>query len=134
QVAALAATVPAAALASTRRSAATRNQQVARSAAARQQQAPARMMAAAAPAPAPASSAASSAVAAAPSNPFTHPDTTLQARPWPRAALSGASESPLNASFRQSRPGTTFYPFEPAPQTVASPAPNRPLPVQLPQN
>ncbi|AZM70619.1 hypothetical protein C9397_16235 [Xanthomonas vasicola pv. vasculorum] len=138
QVAALAAAVPAAALASTRRSAATRNQQVARSAAARQQQAPARMMAAAAPAPAPApapaSSAASSAVAAAPSNPFTHPDTTLQARPWPRAALSGASESPLNASFRQSRPGTTFYPFEPAPQTVASPAPNRPLPVQLPQN
>ncbi|RBJ64177.1 hypothetical protein BRO11_14015, partial [Xanthomonas oryzae pv. oryzae] len=121
-----------AALASTRRGAATRNQQVARSAAARQQQVPTRMVAAAAPVPAPVT--ASSAVAAAPSNPFTHPDTTLQARPWPRAALSGASESPLNASFRQSRPGTAFYPFEPAPQTVASPAPNRPLPVQLPQN
>ncbi|RBK64573.1 hypothetical protein BRN50_00005, partial [Xanthomonas oryzae pv. oryzae] len=93
---------------------------------------PTRMVAAAAPVPAPV--AASSAVAAAPSNPFTHPDATLQARPWPRAALSGASESPLNASFRQSSPGTAFYPFEPAPQTVASPAPNRPLPVQLPQN
>ncbi|PKV12574.1 sigma-E factor negative regulatory protein [Xanthomonas prunicola] len=132
EVGALAAAVPAAALASTRRGAATRNQQVARSAAARQQQAPTRMVAAAAPAPAPA--AASSAVVAASSNPFTHPDTTLQARPWPRAALSGAGESPLNASFRQSRPGTAFYPFEPAPQTVASPAPSRPLPVQVPQN
>ncbi|UXA52530.1 sigma-E factor negative regulatory protein [Xanthomonas prunicola] len=132
EVGALAAAVPAVVLASTRRGAATRNQQVARSAAARQQQAPTRMVAAAAPAPAPA--AASSAVVAGPSNPFTHPDTTLQARPWPRAALSGAGESPLNASFRQSRPGTAFYPFEPAPQTVASPAPSRPLPVQVPQN
>ncbi|ATS38289.1 MULTISPECIES: sigma-E factor negative regulatory protein [Xanthomonas] len=130
EVAALAAAVPAAALASTRRGAATRNQQVARSAAARQQQAPTRMVAAAVPAP----TATSSAVAATPSNPFTHPDTTLQARPWPRAALSGAGESPLNASFRQSRPGTAFYPFEPAPQAVASPAPNRPAPAQAPQD
>ncbi|OHX24527.1 hypothetical protein BHL63_17265, partial [Xanthomonas alfalfae] len=93
EVAALAAAVPAAALASTRRGAATRNQQVARSAAARQQQAPTRMVAAAAPA----STGTASAVAATPSNPFTHPDTTLQARPWPRAALSGAGESSLNA-------------------------------------
>ncbi|AMV06047.1 sigma-E factor negative regulatory protein [Xanthomonas citri] len=130
EVAALAAAVPAAALASTRRGAATRNQQVARSAAARQQQAPTRMVAAAVPAP----TETSSAVAATPSNPFTHPDTTLQARPWPRAALSGAGESPLNASFRQSRPGTAFYPFEPAPQAVASPAPNRPAPAQAPQD
>ncbi|ASL00187.1 sigma-E factor negative regulatory protein [Xanthomonas citri] len=130
EVAALAAAVPAAALASTRRGAATRNQQVARSAAARQQQAPTPMVAAAVPAP----TATSSAVAATPSNPFTHPDTTLQARPWPRAALSGAGESPLNASFRQSRPGTAFYPFEPAPQAVASPAPNRPAPAQAPQD
>ncbi|MBO9746415.1 sigma-E factor negative regulatory protein [Xanthomonas phaseoli pv. dieffenbachiae] len=130
EVAALAAAVPAAALASTRRGAATRNQQVARSAAARQQQAPTRMVAAAVPAP----TETSSAVAATPSNPFTHPDTTLQARPWPRAALSGAGESPLNASFRQSRPGTAFYPFEPAPQAVASPAPNRPAPAPAPQD
>ncbi|ATS51033.1 hypothetical protein XAP3CFBP6996_007160 [Xanthomonas citri pv. fuscans CFBP 6996] len=130
EVAALAAAVPAAALASTRRGAATRNQQVARSAAARQQQAPTRMVAAAVPAP----TGTSSAVAATPSNPFTHPDTTLQARPWPRAALSGAGESPLNASFRQSRPGTAFYPFEPGPQAVASPAPNRPAPAQAPQD
>ncbi|MCT8358101.1 sigma-E factor negative regulatory protein [Xanthomonas citri pv. anacardii] len=130
EVAALAAAVPAAALASTRRGAATRNQQVARSAAARQQQAPTRMVAVAVPAP----TETSSAVAATPSNPFTHPDTTLQARPWPRAALSGAGESPLNASFRQSRPGTAFYPFEPAPQAVASPAPNRPAPAQAPQD
>ncbi|MEE5089695.1 RseA family anti-sigma factor [Xanthomonas euvesicatoria] len=130
EVAALAAAVPAAALASTRRGAATRNQQVARSAAARQQQAPTRMVAAAVPAP----TETSSAVAATPSNPFTHPDTTLQARPWPRAALSGAGESPLNASFRKSRPGTAFYPFEPAPQAVASPAPNRPAPAQAPQD
>ncbi|ASK96087.1 hypothetical protein KWH01_13845 [Xanthomonas campestris pv. merremiae] len=130
EVAALAAAVPAAALASTRRGAATRNQQVARSAAARQQQTPTRMVAAAVPAP----TGTSSAVAATPSNPFTHPDATLQARPWPRAALSGAGESPLNASFRQSRPGTAFYPFEPAPQAVASPAPNRPAPAQAPQD
>ncbi|MFW3175029.1 hypothetical protein EX530_10160 [Xanthomonas phaseoli] len=130
QVAALAAAVPAAALASTRRGAATRNQQVARNAAARQQQAPTRMVAAAAPA----STGAVSAVAATPSNPFTHPDTTLQARPWPRAALSGAGESSLNASFRQSRPGTAFYPFEPAPQAVTSPASNRPAPAQAPQD
>ncbi|MBV6895214.1 sigma-E factor negative regulatory protein [Xanthomonas euvesicatoria] len=130
EVAALAAAVPAAALASTRRGAATRNQQVARSAAARQQQAPTRMVAAAAPA----STGTASAVAATPSNPFTHPDTTLQARPWPRAALSGAGESSLNASFRQSQPGTAFYPFEPAPQSVTSPAPNRPAPAQAPQD
>lgn len=65
EVGALAAAVPAAALASTRRGAATRNQQVARSAAARQQQVPTRMVAAAAPVPAPVT--ASSAVAAAPS-------------------------------------------------------------------
>ncbi|XUP36181.1 sigma-E factor negative regulatory protein (plasmid) [Xanthomonas axonopodis pv. vasculorum] len=130
EVAALVAAVPAAALASTRRGAATRNQQVARNAAARQQQAPTRMVAAAAPAP----TGTASAVAATPSNPFTHPDTTLQARPWPRAALSGAGESSLNASFRQSRPGTAFYPFEPAPQAVTSPAPNRPAPAQAPQD
>ncbi|PPT44366.1 sigma-E factor negative regulatory protein [Xanthomonas arboricola] len=129
EVAALAAAVPAAALASTRRGAATRNQQVARSVASRQQQAPTRMLASAAPA-----ATTATAGAAAPSNPFTHPDTTLQARPWPRAALSGAGESPLNASFRQGGQGTAFYPFEPAPQGVASPAPNRPLPVQPPQD
>lgn len=81
---------------------------------------------------APASAAATA--VAAPSNPFTHPDTTLQARPWPRAALSGAGDSPLNASFRQGGQGTAFYPFEPAPQGVASPAPSRPLPVQPPQD
>ena len=126
---ALAAAVPAAALASARRGAATRNQQVARSAAARQQQTPARMVASATPAPT------SPAVSpAAPSNPFTHSETTLQARPWPRAALSGAGDSPLNASFSQSRQGPAFYPFEPAPQAIASPAPSRPLPVQLPQD
>ncbi|EKQ60665.1 hypothetical protein Xlen_11125 [Xanthomonas campestris pv. leeana] len=130
EVAALAAAVPAAALASTRRGAATRNQQVARSAAARQQQAPSRLVAAAAPAP----TGTASAVAATPSNPFTHPDITLQARPWPRAALSGAGESSLNASFRQSQPGTAFYPFEPTPQAVTSPAPNRPAPAQPPQD
>lgn len=129
EVAALAAAVPAAALASTRRGAATRNQQVARSVASRQQQAPTRMLASAAPA-----STTATAGAVSPSNPFTHPDTTLQARPWPRAALSGAGESPLNASFRQGGQGTAFYPFEPAPQGVASPAPNRPLPVQPPQD
>ncbi|WP_184629772.1 RseA family anti-sigma factor [Xanthomonas arboricola] len=128
EVAALAAAVPAAALASTRRGAATRNQQVARSVAARQQQAPARALASAAPAPAAATA------VAAPSNPFTHPDTTLQARPWPRAALSGSGDSPLNASFRQGGQGTAFYPFEPAPQGVASPAPSRQLPVQPPQD
>ncbi|MCC4616862.1 sigma-E factor negative regulatory protein [Xanthomonas campestris pv. asclepiadis] len=128
EVATLAAAVPAAALASTRRGAATRNQQAARSVAARQQQAPARVLASAAPA------ATTATAGAAPSNPFTHPDTTLQARPWPRAALSGAGDSPLNASFRQGGQGTAFYPFEPAPQGVASPAPNRPLPVQPPQD
>ncbi|MEB1609868.1 sigma-E factor negative regulatory protein [Xanthomonas campestris pv. campestris] len=127
EVAALAAAVPAAALASTRRGAATRNQQVARSVAARQQQAPTRMLASAAPASA-------TAGGMSLSNPFTHPDTTLQARPWPRAALSGAGESPLNASFRQGGQGTAFYPFEPAPQGVANPAPSRPLPVQPPQD
>ncbi|MEA9556093.1 sigma-E factor negative regulatory protein [Xanthomonas nasturtii] len=125
---ALVAAVPAAALASTRRGAATRNQQVARSAAARQQQVPARMVASATPAPAAAVS------PAATSNPFTHPDTTLQARPWPRAALSGAGDSPLNASFSQSRQGPAFYPFEPAPQATGNPAQSRPLPVQVPQN
>ncbi|WP_355586367.1 sigma-E factor negative regulatory protein [Xanthomonas cannabis] len=124
---ALVAAVPAAALASTRRGAATRNQQVARSAAARQQQAPTRMVAAAPAVPAVASPAASS-------NPFTHPDTTLQARPWPRAALSGAGDSPLNASFSQSRQGPAFYPFEPAPQATGRPAPDRPLPASLPQD
>ncbi|WP_259153354.1 sigma-E factor negative regulatory protein [Xanthomonas sp. 3793] len=123
---ALVAAVPAAALASTRRGAATRNQQVARSAATRQQPTPARMVASAAPAPAAAMSPAAS------SNPFTHPDTTLQARPWPRSALSGAGDSPLNASFSQSRQGPAFYPFEPAPQAAGTAAPGRPLPV--PQN
>ncbi|PPU69485.1 sigma-E factor negative regulatory protein [Xanthomonas pisi] len=125
---ALVAAVPAAALASTRRGAATRNQQVARSAATRQQQIPARMVASAPPVPAAAVS------PAATSNPFTHPDTTLQARPWPRSALSGAGESPLNASFSQSRQGPAFYPFEPAPQGAGTAAPGRPLPVQVPQN
>ncbi|WP_184620298.1 sigma-E factor negative regulatory protein [Xanthomonas sp. 3058] len=124
---ALAAAVPAAALASTRRGAATRNQQVARSAASRQQQAPTRMVASAAPA-------AEASRPATPSNPFTHPDATLQARPWPRAALSGAADSPLNASFRQGGQGPAFYPFEPAPQAVARPAPNASLPVQPPQD
>ncbi|MGV7194753.1 sigma-E factor negative regulatory protein [Xanthomonas axonopodis] len=124
---ALVAAVPAAALASTRRGAATRNQQLARSAAARQQQAPTRMVAAAPAVPAVAAPAASS-------NPFTHPDTTLQARPWPRAALSGAGDSPLNASFSQSRQGPAFYPFEPAPQATGHPAPDRPLPAPLPQD
>ncbi|WP_434988989.1 sigma-E factor negative regulatory protein [Xanthomonas melonis] len=123
---ALVAAVPAAALASTRRGAATRNQQAARSAAARQQQAPAVMVASAA-ATAPAASPVAS------SNPFTHPDTTLQARPWPRAALSGAADSPLNASFSQSRQGPAFYPFEPAPQAVRAPAPSQPSPAQGPQ-
>ncbi|WP_349810652.1 RseA family anti-sigma factor [Xanthomonas dyei] len=115
-----------AALASTRRGAATRNQQVARNVATRQQQTPARMVASATPAAA--------VSPAATSNPFTHPDTTLQARPWPRAALSGAGDSPLNASFSQSRQGPAFYPFEPAPQATGNPAQSRPLPVQVPQN
>ncbi|QHG86526.1 sigma-E factor negative regulatory protein [Xanthomonas sp. NCPPB 1638] len=114
---ALVAAVPAAALASTRRSGATRNQQVARGVAARQQQAPAQRMAAATPA---------AANPALSSNPFTHPDTTLQARPWPRAALSGAGDSPLNASFSQSRQGQAFYPFEPAPQAVRTAQPSLP--------
>lgn len=126
---ALAAAVPAAALASTRRGAATRNQQAARSVAARQQQAPTRMVAAATPAPV-----APAVRPAAPSNPFTHSEMTLQARPWPRAALSGAGDSPLNASFSQGRQGPAFYPFEPAPQAIASPAASRPLPVQPPQD
>ncbi|MCC4620386.1 sigma-E factor negative regulatory protein [Xanthomonas cassavae CFBP 4642] len=121
---ALVAAVPAAALASTRRGAATRNQQVARSAAARQQQAPAPMVAAATPA---------AASPVAPSNPFTHPDTTLQARPWPRAALPGVGNSPLNASFSQSRQGPAFYPFEPAPQAARAPAPSPPSSAQGPQ-
>lgn len=125
---ALVAAVPAAALASTRRGAATRNQQVARNAATRQQSTPARMVASAAPAPAAAMSPAAS------SNPFTHPGTTLQARPWPRSALSGAGDSPLNASFSQSRQGPAFYPFEPAPQAAGTAAPGRPLPVPVPQN
>ncbi|KTF38764.1 sigma-E factor negative regulatory protein [Xanthomonas vesicatoria] len=123
---ALVAAVPAAALASTRRGAATRQQQVARSAATRQQQAPARMVASATPPPASAVSPAATA------NPFTHPDTTLQARPWPRSALSSAGDSPLNASFSQSRQGQAFYPFEPAPQAAGNAAPGRPVPV--PQN
>ncbi|WP_088061232.1 RseA family anti-sigma factor [Xanthomonas fragariae] len=126
-IVALAAAAPAAALASTRRGAATRNQQVARSVAWRQQQTPTRMVATATPAPA-------TVTPAAPSNPFTHSDTTLQPRPWPRAALSGAGERPLDASVRQSGQGAAFYPFEPAPQIVTSPALSRPLPVQLPQN
>ncbi len=126
-IVALAAAVPAAALASTRRGAATRNQQAARSVAWRQQQTPTRMVATATPAPA-------TATPTAPSNPFTHSDTTLQARPWPRAVLSGAGERPLDASVRQSGQGPAFYPFEPAPQIVTSPAPDRSLPVQLPQN
>ncbi|MCS3809107.1 negative regulator of sigma E activity [Xanthomonas arboricola] len=125
---ALVAAVPAAALASTRRGAATRNQQVARNAATRQQPTPARMVASAAPAPAAAVSPAAS------SNPFTHPGTTLQARPWPRSALSGAGDSPLNASFSQSRQGPAFYPFEPAPQAAGTAAPGRPLPLPVPQN
>lgn len=114
---ALVAAVPVAALASTRRGAATRNQQIARSAATRQQQAPVQMVAAAPPA------AASPTVS---SNPFTHPDTTLQARPWPRAALSGVGDSPLNASFSQSRQGPAFYPFEPAPQAARAAQPSPP--------
>jgi len=130
EVVALAAAVPAAALASSRRGAATRYQHVARSALARQQQTPARTVATATPAAA----SAASAVAVAPSNPFTHPDATLEARPWPRSDLSRAVESPLNTSVRQSRPGAAFYPFEPAAQTLSNPAPNHPLPVQVPQN
>ncbi|PPU97396.1 hypothetical protein XpopCFBP1817_05295 [Xanthomonas populi] len=129
-VVALAAAVPAAALASTRRGAATRNQQVARSVASRQQQAPTRMV----PVATPALIAPVASSATPPSNPFTHSETTLQARPWPRAALSGAGESPLTASFSQSRQGPAFYPFEPAPQVIASPAPSRSLPVQPPQD
>ncbi|WP_372391201.1 sigma-E factor negative regulatory protein [Xanthomonas sp. NCPPB 3582] len=121
---ALVAAVPAAALASTRRGAATRNQQVARSAAARQQQAPVQMVAAAPPA------AASPTVS---SSPFTHPETTLQARPWPRAALSGVGDNPLNASFSQSRQGPAFYPFEPAPQAAPAPAPSQPSSAPDPQ-
>lgn len=122
-VVALAAAVPAAALASARRGAATRNQQVARSVAARNQQAPARMVASAA---APAATPAVASPAAA--NPFTHPETTLQARPWPRAALAGSGESPLNASFSQSRQAPAFYPFEPAPQAPAAAGRAQPAP------
>ncbi|CEM59049.1 sigma-E factor negative regulatory protein [Xanthomonas campestris] len=122
-VVALAAAVPAAALASARRGAATRNQQVARSVAARNQQAPARMVASAA---APAATPAVASPAAA--NPFTHPETTLQVRPWPRAALAGSGESPLNASFSQSRQAPAFYPFEPAPQAAAAAGRAQPAP------
>lgn len=122
-VVALAAAVPAAALASARRGAATRNQQVARSVAARNQQAPARMVASAA---APAATPAVASPAAA--NPFTHPETTLQARRWPRAALAGSGESPLNASFSQSRQAPAFYPFEPAPQAAAAAGRAQPAP------
>ncbi|NWJ38646.1 hypothetical protein Xcc2GL_18250, partial [Xanthomonas campestris pv. campestris] len=110
-------------LASARRGAATRNQQVARSVAARNQQAPARMVASAA---APAATPAVASPAAA--NPFTHPEATLQARPWPRAALAGSGESPLNASFSQSRQAPAFYPFEPAPQAAAAAGRAQPAP------
>ncbi|MCM5645678.1 hypothetical protein NEH45_06435, partial [Xanthomonas hortorum pv. pelargonii] len=68
------------------------------------------------------------------SNRFTHSLSTLLAGPGPPAALSGAGDSPLNASFSQSRPGPAFYPFEPAPQAIASPSASRPLPVQPPQD
>ncbi|KAB7762394.1 sigma-E factor negative regulatory protein [Xanthomonas maliensis] len=111
-VATLASAVPAAALASARRSA-TRQQQATRGVVATRQQAPARMLATA-PASAPASAVAGATVA-----PFTHPETTLQSRPWPRALLSGAGDSPLNASFSGGSPTRAFYPFEPAAQPSA---------------
>ncbi|MCM5610398.1 hypothetical protein NEH49_21150, partial [Xanthomonas hortorum pv. pelargonii] len=68
------------------------------------------------------------------SNRYTIADNNWRARPGPPAALSGAGDSPLNASFSQSRPGPAFYPFEPAPQAIASPSASRPLPVQPPQD
>ena len=65
-------------------------------------------------APVPEIQAAPDAVAAAPllpSDPFAS-SAPLQARPWPRAAMPGAS-SGYTASFEESGSARAFYPFEP---------------------
>ena len=66
-------------------------------------------------APVPEIQAAPDAVAAAPllpSDPFAS-SAPLQARPWPRAAMPGAS-SGYTASFEESGSARAFYPFEPS--------------------
>lgn len=127
-----AAAVPAVALASARRQdaaaqrrsgSATRTQQVARSVATRRQEPELRLASAqAAPVPPVTAEAVSP-----PVNPFAHP-STLQAKPWPRAVISG--DSALNASFTRQPPDAAFYPFEPRmpAQPVVPGPPEPPLP------
>ncbi|WP_372012862.1 sigma-E factor negative regulatory protein [Pseudoxanthomonas sp. 10H] len=55
-----------------------------------------------------------------PTDPFAS-SAPLQARPWPRAALSQPASSSFTASFGQQAAPRPFYPFEPGPQ-LAVPA------------
>ena len=76
---------------------------------------PNRPVRAASPASVPEIQAAPDALAAAPllpSDPFAS-SAPLQARPWPRAAMPGAS-SGYTASFEESGSARAFYPFEPS--------------------
>ncbi|MCL7713233.1 sigma-E factor negative regulatory protein [Stenotrophomonas mori] len=113
-------TPPAAAVASARRSgnapprgSATRQQQVARAAAARQA-VPERALAVQAP-------------ARHREDPFADAGMALQARPWPRSALSPAlTGSGFSASLPAAGGGTAFYPFEPRLPVQDAPAVDEP--------
>lgn len=90
-----------------RRGSATRTQQAARASAVARASEPQRAIAAAAPV-LPAARAVHDPLQAA--DPFAAAGT-LQARPWPRSALSQGGA--FNASFPAQQGGATFYPFEP---------------------
>jgi hypothetical protein len=55
-----------------------------------------------------------------PADPFASP-APLQARPWPRAALSPPAAGGYTASFGATSASRPFYPFEPSPDAAAVP-------------